>query len=292
MVHLGRVIFALWAAARAEDDRWPLCASTTARGSGPFGDKPSPPVVCIVTQSSRGRTWNLERICDRWRGPISAAVYVQKGPLAAAEAEAEAATRSCAGAVVAAVGAAAKGEQYPVNRLRNVAWENVPRATTHIWVLDVDFWPSADSRHAIAAAAAGNLGAALVVPAFEMDWRYRRPPTRTALARAMPRAIPRTVAELAACLRRAPTDKPVTHKIAKMVHSARHTVPTEYVPDEFFESEAALWHSGANHALCQAFHHHGSTRFAPESGEKGPSRPSRSDAERERRADGYKISRP
>jgi hypothetical protein len=106
----------------------------------------------------------------------------------------------------------------------------------------------------------------------------------------MPRSIPSTVAELAACLRRTPTGGRPTRKIGKMVHSARHTIP-EYHPEKT-GTGVALWYSGANHALCQAFHHHGSTRSAPESVEKGPSRPSRSDAERERRADGYKISRP
>ena len=101
-------------------------------------------VVTVVTQCDVGRLWNLDRICERWRGPVSVAVYAEAGGGEEARRAAYRNTARCSRAFVT-VAEALSGEQYPVNRLRNLAWDACRSATTHAWFLDADFWPSEDA---------------------------------------------------------------------------------------------------------------------------------------------------
>lgn len=187
--------------------------------------------VTIVTQCSIERLWNLEKICERWRGPIAVGVFSKFETSYTAKQKVMSTVRQCSWAGVEAMQANSKNERYPVNTLRNLAWSLVK--TSHALVLDVDFWPSINLRQitqlALNALASRDLQmqtVALVVPALH--------------------------------LRLNGSDK---SKVTRPIES-------ELMPRDFGEAlrctaaytaDNSAWRRGAK---CAPFHHHGSTRFA------------------------------
>mmetsp|Transcript_4431 Transcript_4431/g.11351 ORF Transcript_4431/g.11351 Transcript_4431/m.11351 type:complete len:405 (+) Transcript_4431:204-1418(+) len=136
----------------------------------------------------------------------------------------------CAPAAVKVIKANFKDARYPVNTLRNLAWSMVK--TSHVFILDIDFWPSFDLRPVaeLALRKLGTLGlasqsTALVAPAFHLrvggsdHSNQTRPIDKT--------LMPSDFDELLRCV-------------------------TAY-------GDVAGWRGGAS---CAPFHHHGSTRFA------------------------------
>ena len=65
-------------------------------------------------------------------------------------------------------------QTYPVNTLRNLAWSRA--RTSHIFVMDVDFWPSLDAHELISETLRSREWArtALVVPAFQLVSKVRK----------------------------------------------------------------------------------------------------------------------
>lgn len=166
-------------------------------------------VVTVVTQCDVGRLWNLDRICERWRGPVSVAVYAEAGGGEEARRAAYRNTARCSRAFVT-VAEALSGEQYPVNRLRNLAWDACRSATTHAWFLDADFWPSRDAWETIAAAIRESESEsegprALVVAAFEFKWEQFSAIDTGKRSHGMraSQQIPATLEDLTKCLARA-----------------------------------------------------------------------------------------
>ena len=149
-----------------------LAAAAAAAGAETSACKRGAPRgITLVTQTSVERLRNLRSICERWTGDISVAVYVEDAVEERRMAPTvDAVTRPCRRAAIAFVRAAAPDEEYPVNRLRNVAWRGA--ATSHVFVVDVDFWPGAGARAALeAAVAAAGERTAIVAPAFSLDFR-------------------------------------------------------------------------------------------------------------------------
>ena len=204
----------------------------------------APPGVTIVTQASVGRLKNLRLICDRWRGRISLAIHVQKGGDAKRiRSDAASSAKRCSHAAIETVMEHPSRKDYPVNLLRNVAFRAV--RTSHAWILDVDFIPSQYTRGAIDAALAAGGGdrAALVVPAFVLDYRHiseeqaksgRWENQRRAIKDVKESDVPNSLSELQKCLGRPNAYRFVGGKVV-----------VDSLPDVY----------------CHPFHHHGSTRF-------------------------------
>ena len=102
--------------------------------------------------------------------------------------------------------------------------------TSHAWLLDVDFWPGADSRKLLEAAAAEAFReerTALVAPAFDAIFRSEK--YRWGKREAVDDDIPRSLDDLLRCLARTVGGR------------ARRAL--------------------SNETACTPFHHHGSTRY-------------------------------
>jgi hypothetical protein len=140
-----------------------LVHSAWARGATPAPDGD----VTWVTQMSADRVGILEKTLERWKGPVSVALYSQ-------DVESDvAAVAHLLGRVDFHVVGASQG-LYPVNTLRNVAINNA--RTDFVFLADVDFVPDADAyeglkAHVRALKAAGKDAdkAVWVLPAFEID---------------------------------------------------------------------------------------------------------------------------
>ena len=138
---------------------WPGCEpdapSTTANGN-----------VTIVTQSTPDRLWNLGHICERWKGPLSLGMMVKREDSGAVTQNAKRNMAACPEVHVSVV-LGEPDDEYPVNRLRNLALARVN--TSHHLVSDVDFLPSRGLRAAAVAETRwlGYATLALVVPAFQ-----------------------------------------------------------------------------------------------------------------------------
>ena len=129
--------------------------------------------VTLVTHATLERLWVLPMICERWRGPISAAVNVDDEfvqfdlfsdlPEACKHIRGGEQVRGLVRVVP--VEWRSGDENYPVNKLRNVAMMGV--TTSHFLMLDVDFWPSSNLYSTICKyAPLVDQKTALVVPAF------------------------------------------------------------------------------------------------------------------------------
>lgn len=131
--------------------------------------------VTLVTQATTDKFWLLPELCDRWRGPLSLALWLTadegaRGGARDLEDAAAAAAKTCAssgGLAIEARVAAYDGEAYPVNALRNAALARVN--TSHHLVSDADFLPSRGLRDAARAERRwlAYERMALVVPAFQ-----------------------------------------------------------------------------------------------------------------------------
>jgi hypothetical protein len=138
--------------------------------------------ITLITQCSLDRVWMLRHICQRWRGSFSVAVYVNdfsKTPSTFSIGDLGLQDTGCAGLGIQLLFMQSANELYPVNKLRNMALESVK--SSHILMIDVDFWPSDGLRDLILSTAQTNAkhdsGSSLlvdpmyglVVPAFQRN---------------------------------------------------------------------------------------------------------------------------
>jgi hypothetical protein len=133
----------------------------------------------LVIQSSLNRVWVLEETCRRWKDPIVAVVTVTGEEHRLGLGSSLSGWKDKCPQLELIVYRLDKEteqspEQYPINRLRNMALDSVE--TSHIFVVDVDFVPS-ENLHETIRSALQNLSKrkngndetndAVVVPAFE-----------------------------------------------------------------------------------------------------------------------------
>eukprot|EP00611_Tribonema_gayanum_P022375 TRINITY_DN4475_c0_g1_i1.p1 TRINITY_DN4475_c0_g1~~TRINITY_DN4475_c0_g1_i1.p1 ORF type:complete len:329 (-),score=46.63 TRINITY_DN4475_c0_g1_i1:1122-2108(-) len=198
----------------------------------------------LTTQTTLDRARMLMHICERWTGPISAAVLIPRGAApylapnstrdhgsaAATSATAMMATAGGVGKIESACpqlrvryvedhGGSAAAEDYPVNRMRNLAIEGV--RTSHYVMVDVDLWPREGLYEHLHATAAGQAAEAFmsrwnafVVPAFEKKATSSQckggseplsadlSPSLSALAcwQKVAGTVPKDISDLAGCL--------------------------------------------------------------------------------------------
>ena len=130
----------------------------------------------LVTQVSEDRLWMLTQHCQRWQGPISAAVFTDLSATHISQAITQDSHvyGSCStDQIYIQTFAKSKftAEDYPVNALRNMALRGVK--TSHFFYADIDFWASDDLYAALHTdfmrrQLASDPQLALVVPAFQM----------------------------------------------------------------------------------------------------------------------------
>ena len=130
--------------------------------------------ITLVTQCSADRLWVVTKLCERWHGPLSLAVASTPAgePAEQLEGRARGYMALCTERHVAVV--AAPPRPYPVNALRNRAWAMA--TTSHVLLLDIDFWPSVGARRRVVAALralpASAERRALVLPALELTLQH------------------------------------------------------------------------------------------------------------------------
>ena len=145
----------------------------------------------LATQASSDRVWLLRFLCARWSGPISVAVVGDQS--IATEAVCGSSKPHPSASVLRAKidqslrwrGALLLGTtttmqlfsyagNYPINALRNAALNAI--TTSHVLVVDVDFFPSTELHEAILAQSLylkNHPRTALVVPAFQRKGNWR-----------------------------------------------------------------------------------------------------------------------
>ena len=150
---------------------WAVVVACLRRASAACVAAPGATDVTLVTQASVDRLWVVEKLCERWHGPMALSIMSNGSePSGALEARASGLMALCTERRVAVV-VPARPFPYPVNRLRNVAWSMA--TTSHVFLLDIDFWPSVGTRRRIIDALRSGVldaqtRAALVVPALEL----------------------------------------------------------------------------------------------------------------------------
>ena len=118
--------------------------------------------MTLVTQTTTDKLWMLSNVCDRWRGPMSLALWLNGTE--DVQRWSEVIMRDAAKCPEFALSIVIAEGDYPVNYLRNLAVTKVN--TTHQLVSDMDFLPSAGLRSAVQRwLRRGKV--ALVVPAFQ-----------------------------------------------------------------------------------------------------------------------------
>lgn len=212
----GRVFQALeevWArlVAEAEDDLLggmvPLPYVTAPRWLAPPARAPPAAPITLVTQCSTDRLPRLAAAIEAWRGPVSAAIYVDAvaGSDAAAQVEASLQVElrrlslDLASQLTVSLlykrpsppdAPAGSAEEYaglyPINALRNLALDAAP--TELVFLLDTDFVPSAGllaeltrCRQPLLHVLATTRTVA-VIPAFEVDPAHPLPRAQASLA--------------------------------------------------------------------------------------------------------------
>jgi hypothetical protein len=149
----------------------------------------------LVTQLSQDRLWMMEHHCQRWGvdHPISIAVLTNQ---TMTQVTSTLTDLGCSSDFVQVQVLLDSLEDYPVNRLRNMALRNVQ--TSHVVYVDIDFWPSTNvytvlDSDLVRQALSDDYQTALVLPAFQLqrqckEWREcpehnipRMPTTRAEL---------------------------------------------------------------------------------------------------------------
>ena len=132
----------------------------------------------LVTQLSDDRMWMMQEHCARWKAPMSVLIFSNKAkddivqqlidfgcPVSRDNLESEEFILKIIQADKYSV------DDYPVNTMRNIAIRDVQ--TTHLFYIDVDFWPGVDTYKALMD---GNVRKwlaedpklAIIVPAFQI----------------------------------------------------------------------------------------------------------------------------
>ena len=149
-------------------------ARASAIDGGCTQEKQTKTDITLVTQCSADRLWVVTKLCERWHGPLSLAVASTPAgePAEQLEGRARGYMALCTERHVAVV--AAPPRPYPVNALRNRAWAMA--TTSHVLLLDIDFWPSVGARRRVVAALralpASAERRALVLPALELTLQH------------------------------------------------------------------------------------------------------------------------
>jgi len=216
------------------------------------------PQITLVTQTSADRLWRVRHLCDRWRGPIALAVGAPDGlGLDRARGEGRRAARACSSSAVRALRAPA--EDYPVNALRNAAW--AAARTSHVFVLDVDFFPAVETRPALLAALEGHAAkVALVVPAFDL---YPKEGTGLRVKKDLKKAFD-GLAATEKITDLVPRDRPGLLRC--LARGAKQWIKFKRGGEEPIE---------AKHTYCDLFHGHRSSRYHEWIGLSDPKRPLR-----------------
>ena len=129
------------------------------------------PTFTMVTQLSQDRLWMMEQHCERFPHPISIAVWTNES---LGEVENQLLSLNCNLDLVRVQVLDASDmsfDDYPVNRLRNLALQQVE--TSHIVFIDVDFWSSEGlydilTNETITKSLMEDHKLALVIPAFQL----------------------------------------------------------------------------------------------------------------------------
>lgn len=143
----------------------------------------------LVTQCTLNRVDLLLETCNRWKGPIILSLFLANAEEESAWSNRQSNWEEMCPQITILTHRATAGEHeagsYPVNKLRNIGLDAV--RTSHVFVMDADFVPSADlhgtigevlsARHQMEHIESGGAGTsigqrdAIIVPAFE-----RKPP--------------------------------------------------------------------------------------------------------------------
>jgi hypothetical protein len=112
-------------------------------------DAPAADDITLVTQCSPDRLQRIQQLARIWNGPISAAVYVAHDNFNGVARllslwENSAIVRKHVDFHLASVDARDATGAYPINALRNLAWEHA--RTDQLFLLDVDFMPNPGMR--------------------------------------------------------------------------------------------------------------------------------------------------
>ena len=210
--------------------------------------------VTIVTTATRDRLWNLKSVCERWRGPLVVAVGAADTDTSSEQVATDA-IAACDTSLSAVVMMPIHArDQLPVNQMRNRAWARA--RTSHVFVLDADFWPGSETYAAVQAAlrVLQEDDSALVVPTFALEGRDgARAPTgkkiRATGHASLASLVPRTRDGLLRCI--AAKDESFSHDWRGEGQLYWDTVPTTSSVPPIPPAQIR----------CEPFHHHGSTRF-------------------------------
>ena len=136
-------------------------------GRGKKEDTKSSNPVTLVTHMSFERISQLELICRRWHGDISAAIYLNDVdiiPLIRLILD----ESSCISTDSVKLHLVFRlGSTYPVNMLRNVALKYAQ--TSHVFILDADFLPSGNLETLLIDTVMKDTAWAIVIPAFDIS---------------------------------------------------------------------------------------------------------------------------
>ena len=194
------VVWALGALHGACGDALPAGCESGAVGGG----RTEALGVTVVSQCTEDRLWLLDKFCERWHGPMSVGIQVDGGRAEIFDVEARARERMvlCTERHVSVLVTDSQlGAMYPANRLRNMAWAKA--RTSHILLLDIDFWPSTGAHQVILRALRrDDARVALIVPAIKVMLLGNRTknPARHLKASELARQIPTTKTGLTRCL--------------------------------------------------------------------------------------------
>ncbi|KAH8086240.1 hypothetical protein JL720_7445 [Aureococcus anophagefferens] len=261
---------------------WAVVVACLRRASAACVSAPGATDVTLVTQASVDRLWVVEKLCERWHGPMALSIMSNGSePSGALEARASGLMALCTDRRVAVV-VPARPFPYPVNRLRNVAWAMA--TTSHVFLLDIDFWPSVGTRRRIIDALRSGVldaqtRAALVVPALELLVAHAEStnPAKVLSPAELERQIPSSKLGLLRCVANGAGDgaapdwrptranhweDPVSDGARRRrLGAARKKRPKKKVVKRVKRLQNTAHESEPSDLRCSAFHHHGTTRF-------------------------------
>ena len=155
--------------------------------------------VTLITQTSQERLFYFEYTTKRWTGPISVSLFVSTEDQDNIDAYKSYLSKFKLIQVHTCI---SNTIDYPVNRMRNIAIENV--ATTHFFVCDMDLWPSQGLYETILSLSSYILKddwLAVIVPAFQYNYNVSSCADLESCVKTVQPLLPHTKEELRACLK-------------------------------------------------------------------------------------------